>query len=72
MWCLEAEETFYKIFHKLTKMGIESILKLPKEDLETLEWKKENGHMSSLENHEIGKIRNLIQHVKYLKEKGYC
>ena len=72
VWHLEPEETFYKIFHKFTKMGIEPILKMPKADLETLDWKEEKGDVSSLEKHEIGEIRNLMQHVEYLKEKGDC
>ena len=37
VWCLEPEETFYTIFYKFPEMGVEPILKLPQEDLKTLE-----------------------------------
>ena len=44
---LDPEETSHKIFHKYSKMGIAPILKLPKEELEKLEWKEENGDVYS-------------------------
>ena len=51
-------------------MGFDNILNLSKKDLESLEWEEENGDEQSLEKNEIGEIRNLIQHIEYLKQEG--
>ena len=69
MWHLELEYTFYKIFHKLSKRGIHPILHHSNENVLKLEWKEENGHVFHLENHEIGEIKNLVQHVEHLKQE---
>ena len=66
----EPEETFYKIFNTLTKMGIDTILKLYKENLESLTWKEDNRDISSLMKFEVGEIHNLMRYVEHIKQKG--
>ena len=52
-WCVEPEETFYKIFNKFSIRDIDTVLKLSKEDLESLTWKEDNGDLSSLMKNEV-------------------
>ena len=69
VWCLNPEDTFYKIFHKYSKRGIHQMLHDSKEDVLKLEWKEVYGDLSHWYNHEIVEIKNLVQHVEHLKQK---
>ena len=60
VWCIEPEDIFYKIFNKIAIRGIDTVLKISKEDLESLTWKEGNSYLSSLMKPEIGKNRNII------------
>ena len=51
---VEPEATFCKIFNKFAIRGINTVIKLSKEDLESLTWKKANGDLSSLMKNEVG------------------
>ena len=70
VWCIELEETFYNIFNKLAIRGIDNVVELSKEDLESVTWKDDNSYLSSLINNEVGDILNLMQHIEHLKQKG--
>ena len=47
-WFIGPEDTVPKIFNKFTIRDIDTILKLSKGELESLEWKEENSDVSSL------------------------
>ena len=66
-WCIDPEESFYKIFRKHEIKGIDTFIELSKEDLESLTWKDDNRALSSLMKNKVGEINNLMQHVECLK-----
>ena len=70
VWLLEPEDTFYKIFHKYSKRVILSLLHTLTDNLLNLAWKEEKGDMSHLECYQVDGIKNLMEHVEYLKQKA--
>ena len=60
----------YKIFNKYATRGIDTVIGLSKEDLESLKWKEDNGGMPSLTRSEVGCLRTLNNYIQYLKQKG--
>ena len=70
VWCIEPEDKFHKIFKKIATRGINAVIELSKEDLESLTWKEENGDLPSLIKSEVGAIRNLMHHIAHMKKEG--
>ena len=40
VWGLDPEETFYKIFSRESKKGIQDVIEMSKEDLRELKWRE--------------------------------
>ena len=69
VWDYSPEDTFYKIFKREVRKGINMIVNLEKEDLEKLSW-KENDLVDHLMKGEVGLIRMVEYYKNHLISTG--
>ena len=70
LWDAEPDETFYKIFTRETKKGIQNLLLHSKAELKEPSCREDDGSINGLIMHEVGNIRMLVRYRYNLISEG--
>ena len=70
VWDYDPDRTFYKIFVREAREGIQHVIDISKKGLKDLEWVEDNRDRSKLMTSEVCKVLSLKNYVDYLKVKG--